>query len=124
VEKRKFLTIPGLELRLLGRPARRQSLYRLRYPGSFEFSLYSFKILALNFDSNITIRVFTRIPCILAFRMLLDGPVVFMNIMTTLSATLVCNSCNINILAAGYHGYRISEVALPSLLAQKFMFPP
>jgi hypothetical protein len=28
VEKRKFLTLPGLEL---GRPARSQSLYRLRY---------------------------------------------------------------------------------------------
>jgi hypothetical protein len=26
VERRKFLTLPGLELRLLGRPARRQSL--------------------------------------------------------------------------------------------------
>jgi hypothetical protein len=34
VEKRKFLTLPGLELRLLGRPASNQSLYRLRYPGS------------------------------------------------------------------------------------------
>jgi hypothetical protein len=34
VEKRKFLTLPGFELRLLGRPARSQSLYRLRYPGS------------------------------------------------------------------------------------------
>jgi hypothetical protein len=33
VEKRKFLTLPGLELRPLGRPARTQSLYRLRYPG-------------------------------------------------------------------------------------------
>jgi hypothetical protein len=33
VEK-KFLTLLGLELRLLGRPARSQSLYRLRYPGS------------------------------------------------------------------------------------------
>jgi hypothetical protein len=32
VEKRKFLTLPGLELRLLGRPVRSQSLYRLRYP--------------------------------------------------------------------------------------------
>jgi hypothetical protein len=31
---RKFLTLPGLELRLLGRPAGSQSLYRLRYPGS------------------------------------------------------------------------------------------
>jgi hypothetical protein len=34
VEKRKFLTLQGLELRPLGRPARSQSLYRLRYPGS------------------------------------------------------------------------------------------
>jgi hypothetical protein len=33
-EKRKFLTLPGLELRTLGRPAHSQSLYRLRYPGS------------------------------------------------------------------------------------------
>jgi hypothetical protein len=31
-EKRKFLTVPGLELRPLGRPTRSQSLYRLRYP--------------------------------------------------------------------------------------------
>jgi hypothetical protein len=37
VEKKKFLTLLGLELRLLGRPARSQSLYRLRYPGSFGF---------------------------------------------------------------------------------------
>jgi hypothetical protein len=34
VEKRKFLTLPEPELRTLGRPARSQSLYRLRYPGS------------------------------------------------------------------------------------------
>jgi hypothetical protein len=34
MEKWKFLTPPGLELRPLGRPARSQSLYRLRYPGS------------------------------------------------------------------------------------------
>jgi hypothetical protein len=33
VEKRKFLTLLGLELLSLGRPARSQSLYRLRYPG-------------------------------------------------------------------------------------------
>jgi hypothetical protein len=32
VEKRKFFTLPGLELRPLGCPARSQSLYRLRYP--------------------------------------------------------------------------------------------
>jgi hypothetical protein len=31
VEKRKFLTLPGLEFRPLDRPARSQSLYRLRY---------------------------------------------------------------------------------------------
>jgi hypothetical protein len=40
-EKRQFLTVPEHELRPLGRPARRQSLYRLRYSGI----LASFKIL-------------------------------------------------------------------------------
>jgi hypothetical protein len=34
VEKKKFLTLPGLELRPLDRPARSQPLYRLRYAGS------------------------------------------------------------------------------------------
>jgi hypothetical protein len=33
VEKRKFLTLPGLELRSFSSPARSQSLYRLRYNG-------------------------------------------------------------------------------------------
>jgi hypothetical protein len=32
LEKRKFLTLPGLELRPLSRPVCSQSLYRLRYP--------------------------------------------------------------------------------------------
>jgi hypothetical protein len=32
VEKYKLLALPELELRPLGRPARSQSLYRLRYP--------------------------------------------------------------------------------------------
>jgi hypothetical protein len=36
LEKRKFLTLPGFELRPLGRPALSQSLYRLSYPGSLE----------------------------------------------------------------------------------------
>jgi hypothetical protein len=36
VEKRIFLTLQGLDLRPLARPARSQSLYRLRYPGSSE----------------------------------------------------------------------------------------
>jgi hypothetical protein len=35
VEKKQFLTLPGLELRPLGRPASCQSLYQLRYPGSY-----------------------------------------------------------------------------------------
>jgi hypothetical protein len=34
VEMRKSLTLPGLGLRPLGRPACSQSLCRLRYPGS------------------------------------------------------------------------------------------
>jgi hypothetical protein len=34
VEKRKFLTLPEIELRSLSRPACRKSLYPLRYPGS------------------------------------------------------------------------------------------
>jgi hypothetical protein len=38
VEKRKFLTPQGLELRPLGRSLRSQSLYRLRYTGSFYIS--------------------------------------------------------------------------------------
>jgi hypothetical protein len=34
VEKRKFLTLPGLELLTVSHPDRSQSLYRLCYPGS------------------------------------------------------------------------------------------
>jgi hypothetical protein len=34
VERRKFLPLLRLELQPLGRPARSQSLYRLRYPGA------------------------------------------------------------------------------------------
>jgi hypothetical protein len=34
MEKRKFLTLPQLELRPLGRPAINQSIYPLRYPSS------------------------------------------------------------------------------------------
>jgi hypothetical protein len=33
LEKTKFLTLPGLKLRPLSRPARSQSLYRLHSPG-------------------------------------------------------------------------------------------
>jgi hypothetical protein len=34
MEKKTFVTLQGLELRTLGRPARNQSLYRLNYRGS------------------------------------------------------------------------------------------
>jgi hypothetical protein len=34
VERRKIFPTPGLELQVLGPPARSQLLYRLRYPGS------------------------------------------------------------------------------------------
>jgi hypothetical protein len=49
VEKKKFLTQPGLELRPLGRPARSQSLFRMRYPGS----QYTIRI-ALKITASIT----------------------------------------------------------------------
>jgi hypothetical protein len=39
VEKRKFLTLPGLELLSLVHSARSQSLYRLRYAGSWLCSI-------------------------------------------------------------------------------------
>jgi hypothetical protein len=39
VEMRKFLIVPGLELRPLARPARSQSLYRLRYPCSISITI-------------------------------------------------------------------------------------
>jgi hypothetical protein len=43
VEKTKFLTLSGLELRPLCRPAHSQSLYRLRYPGSYRDNTPSLK---------------------------------------------------------------------------------
>jgi hypothetical protein len=53
VEKRKFLTLPGLELRLLCRPVRSQSLYRLRYPGSFLNKVLKRKILIHFLESEL-----------------------------------------------------------------------
>jgi hypothetical protein len=49
VEKRKLLTLPGLEIRTLGCPARNQSLYRLRYPDSWATHVYNiiFSLLSL-----------------------------------------------------------------------------
>jgi hypothetical protein len=37
-ERRKMLTLPALEIQPLGRPARSQSLYRLRYPEKIVFN--------------------------------------------------------------------------------------
>jgi hypothetical protein len=65
MEKWNFFTLPGFELRPLGRPARSQSLYRLRYPVSIVISIIIIcffppvlvLILWLTFDvlsSNIT----------------------------------------------------------------------
>jgi hypothetical protein len=48
VEKR-FWTLPQLELRPLGRPARSQSPYRLRYPGS----LQTMQLVCMNHDSEL-----------------------------------------------------------------------
>jgi hypothetical protein len=42
VKKRKFFTLPGLELRPLARPARRQSLYRLCYPQNVKYICCTF----------------------------------------------------------------------------------
>jgi NAD(P)-dependent dehydrogenase (short-subunit alcohol dehydrogenase family) len=45
-EKRKFVALSELELRPLGRAAPSQSLYQLRYPGSFTLLVY---LIADNF---------------------------------------------------------------------------
>jgi hypothetical protein len=47
VETRKFFALPGLEIRPLGRAARSQSLYGLRYPGSSDL-LVQFQFHALS----------------------------------------------------------------------------
>jgi hypothetical protein len=52
VEKRKFMTLLGLELRPLGHPAHSQSLYRLSYPGSCYIINNSQMSRAVNFDVN------------------------------------------------------------------------
>jgi hypothetical protein len=47
VEKRKFLTLPGRELRPLGRRARSQLLYRLRYNVLLELVIL-FRFVTIN----------------------------------------------------------------------------
>jgi hypothetical protein len=39
----KILPLPELELRPLGRPARMESLYRLRYPGTHKYDIFKTK---------------------------------------------------------------------------------
>jgi hypothetical protein len=56
VEKRKFLILPGFELRHLGRPARSQSLYRLSYPGSFVFYCSLRKMFYSSFTTYLCIK--------------------------------------------------------------------
>jgi hypothetical protein len=41
MERRKILPLSGLELQPLRRPARSQSLYQLRYPGSRPYLLFN-----------------------------------------------------------------------------------
>jgi hypothetical protein len=50
MEKWKFLTLPGLEPQPLIRPPRSQSLYRLRYPGSPEYSVANKKACGTNIN--------------------------------------------------------------------------
>jgi hypothetical protein len=49
-EKKRFLIMPGLELRPLGRPALSQSPYRLRYPGFHKISVLQFYIVYMSFN--------------------------------------------------------------------------
>jgi hypothetical protein len=44
LEKRKLLTLPGLELRPLSRPAHSQSLYRLCYRDTYSNTYVTFKV--------------------------------------------------------------------------------
>jgi hypothetical protein len=48
MEKRKFLTLPGLELQPLSRPAHSQLLYQLCYPGSGLSKYYDLLQSSLN----------------------------------------------------------------------------
>jgi hypothetical protein len=52
MEKREFLILPRLELRPLGRPARSQSLYRLRYPRLTDRIYFKYKIDIRLFITN------------------------------------------------------------------------
>jgi hypothetical protein len=55
LEERKFLTLPGLELRSLSRPAHSQSLHRLRYPEKSYIALIFSEIVISKCLANITV---------------------------------------------------------------------
>jgi hypothetical protein len=78
-ENRKFLTLPGLELRPLGRPARSQSLYRLRYPDSSVITHTDENDLPIirSFCANITLKLrretkwdFHRSSCLAIYKLI------------------------------------------------------
>jgi hypothetical protein len=60
VEKKKFLILPGLEPQSLGRPARSQSLYRLRY--SFGKIKESFRTCLI--ESVKSVKIFSNGPVV------------------------------------------------------------
>jgi hypothetical protein len=63
VEERKFLTVPGFEVRIVGGPARSQPLYRLRYPGSCITFSYKYVIFACRSRCTRLVKGKFIIPC-------------------------------------------------------------
>jgi hypothetical protein len=59
LKERKFLPLPGLELRSLGRRARSESLNRLRYPGSW-FQTVQVLILPITVSVSSAEVIFTK----------------------------------------------------------------
>jgi hypothetical protein len=68
-EKRKFLTLPGLELRPLGRPAYSQSLYRLSYSDSPQICVYVYIYMLVSVcphktvKRNVSVYTLFTLPC-------------------------------------------------------------
>jgi hypothetical protein len=77
VEKRKFLSLPGLELQPLSRPACSQSLYRLLYPGS-SLKIIPFKYFTYTniFKHNATLCNIVRDPVTVSRDLTKEDPVV------------------------------------------------
>jgi hypothetical protein len=67
MEKRKFLTLPGLKTRPLGRPSRSQLLYRLCYPASKETEIFKIFCLSIGHCKNI-LRIRFSVPLSLKSR--------------------------------------------------------